>query len=274
MCRLCVVSTEEARERAWRGGAWAFLAKPIQSAERIDELVEAMREVAQRKVTDVLLLAPKESALLKSLRSFERGVAAQAPHGRQGGDQGARQGRRRLLCLLRGQHRSGRIFRSQVADDLAEGRLTMIVYDDENRIHDDDVKWHRPAQERPGAPGALARALRRPAGVHAALQGGAAARKPPPGAAEHVPVQQAARRQARADRGRRHAQHLRAFVGAGRVRHGDQSTDNGRDAIKLLDRDPEVDIVLMDIMMPEMDGLETMREIRKIPACRDLPIIA
>ena len=53
-----------------------------------------------------------------------------------------------------------------------------------------------------------------------------------------------------------------------------KSTDNGRDAISLLDRDPEVDIVLMDIMMPEMDGLDTMREIRNLPACRDLPIIA
>jgi CheY-like chemotaxis protein len=52
------------------------------------------------------------------------------------------------------------------------------------------------------------------------------------------------------------------------------SAGNGRDAIRLLQQDREVDIVLMDIMMPEMDGFETMREIRKIPALKSLPIIA
>jgi CheY-like chemotaxis protein len=52
------------------------------------------------------------------------------------------------------------------------------------------------------------------------------------------------------------------------------SADNGRDAIRRLQDDPEVDIVLMDIMMPEMDGMETMREIRKINSLKDLPIIA
>jgi CheY-like chemotaxis protein len=52
------------------------------------------------------------------------------------------------------------------------------------------------------------------------------------------------------------------------------SADNGRDAIDILLDDPEVDIVLMDIMMPEMDGMETMREIRKVPRLKDLPIVA
>ena len=52
------------------------------------------------------------------------------------------------------------------------------------------------------------------------------------------------------------------------------SADNGRDAIKLLQSEPEVEIVLMDIMMPEMDGMETMREIRKIASLKDLPIVA
>jgi CheY-like chemotaxis protein len=52
------------------------------------------------------------------------------------------------------------------------------------------------------------------------------------------------------------------------------SADNGRDAIKILHAQPDVDVVLMDIMMPEMDGIDTMREIRKVPALKSLPIIA
>jgi signal transduction histidine kinase/DNA-binding response OmpR family regulator/HAMP domain-containing protein len=52
------------------------------------------------------------------------------------------------------------------------------------------------------------------------------------------------------------------------------SHDNGRDALNTLRAAQDVDVILMDIMMPEMDGIDTMREIRKIPACKDLPIIA
>ncbi len=52
------------------------------------------------------------------------------------------------------------------------------------------------------------------------------------------------------------------------------SHDNGRDAVTALHAQPEVEAILMDIMMPEMDGIDTIREIRQIPACRDTPIIA
>jgi signal transduction histidine kinase/DNA-binding response OmpR family regulator/HAMP domain-containing protein len=53
------------------------------------------------------------------------------------------------------------------------------------------------------------------------------------------------------------------------------SANNGREAIRLVQEDdPSIDIVLMDIMMPEMDGITTMREIRKLEQRRDLPIIA
>jgi CheY-like chemotaxis protein len=52
------------------------------------------------------------------------------------------------------------------------------------------------------------------------------------------------------------------------------SATNGRQAIELLKNSPDMEMVLMDIMMPEMDGYETMREIRKDPAFRTLPILA
>jgi CheY-like chemotaxis protein len=52
------------------------------------------------------------------------------------------------------------------------------------------------------------------------------------------------------------------------------SADNGREAIRLVQQNPDLDIVLMDIMMPELDGLATMREIRKLPHGKELPMVA
>ncbi|MDF3031918.1 MAG: sensor histidine kinase [Moraxellaceae bacterium] len=52
------------------------------------------------------------------------------------------------------------------------------------------------------------------------------------------------------------------------------SAENGRQALALLAEHPDTDIVLMDIMMPEMDGLTAMRRIREDPKFETLPIIA
>ena len=52
------------------------------------------------------------------------------------------------------------------------------------------------------------------------------------------------------------------------------SATNGRQAIKLIQETSDLSVVLMDIMMPEMDGYTTMREIRRNPDLRSLPILA
>ncbi len=60
-------------------------------------------------------------------------------------------------------------------------------------------------------------------------------------------------------------EHKGAFVEIGR---------NGREALERLGAVPDIDLVLMDVMMPEMDGLEATRQIRQNPAWQKLPIIA
>jgi CheY-like chemotaxis protein len=50
--------------------------------------------------------------------------------------------------------------------------------------------------------------------------------------------------------------------------------ENGRDGIETLQANPDVDLILMDIMMPEMDGYQTMAAIRELPQFIQLPIIS
>ena len=50
--------------------------------------------------------------------------------------------------------------------------------------------------------------------------------------------------------------------------------ENGREALQVLEQSENVDLILMDIMMPEMDGYEAMRQIRSKKAMENLPIIA
>jgi CheY-like chemotaxis protein len=50
--------------------------------------------------------------------------------------------------------------------------------------------------------------------------------------------------------------------------------ERGKDGILILEQTPGVDVALIDIMMPDMDGYETMRQVRSRPQLADLPLIA
>src|SRR5207248_1042164 len=58
--------------------------------------------------------------------------------------------------------------------------------------------------------------------------------------------------------------------------HGMQvlHAESGKEGIELLKRSPEIELILMDVMMPGLDGLDTMRIIRQLDAYREIPIIA
>jgi CheY-like chemotaxis protein len=50
--------------------------------------------------------------------------------------------------------------------------------------------------------------------------------------------------------------------------------ERGKDGIVILEQTPGVDVALIDIMMPDMDGYETMKQIRQRPELADIPLIA
>ena len=52
------------------------------------------------------------------------------------------------------------------------------------------------------------------------------------------------------------------------------SVDNGNDAIRIAREDGAIDIALVDVMMPEMDGYVTMRHMRELSSFKDQPIVA
>ena len=59
-------------------------------------------------------------------------------------------------------------------------------------------------------------------------------------------------------------------------RHGVQviAAESGDQAIASVSEDPTIEAVLLDVMMPDKDGYETLREIRALPRREGLPIIA
>jgi CheY-like chemotaxis protein len=52
------------------------------------------------------------------------------------------------------------------------------------------------------------------------------------------------------------------------------AAENGQEALERLQATPDVAVVLMDVMLPGMDGYETTRAIRRLPEYRSLPIVA
>ncbi len=49
---------------------------------------------------------------------------------------------------------------------------------------------------------------------------------------------------------------------------------DGKETLEVLNKNPDVDLVLLDILMPEMDGIETLKHMKKDPRFSRIPVIA
>ncbi|WP_423600815.1 HAMP domain-containing protein [Roseateles sp. MS654] len=288
---VCVVSTDDARDRALQGGALAFLAKPLQSR---DDVEQALRELQryldrpQRRLAVAMPSGPDRLALLTALAHDVEAVFVQTA-------EEARQALPAADALL--VDAATCQFGPQDVLDALESRpgslpLPVVAVNAEGARMEPGAGTGAVAGAGPGADDAgTAHRWARPHGlpVHAVTgtEGALAAlglvlhRAP----AEMGDDERHALNQAQEQRcpltGKKALivdDDMRNIFALATVLDGHGmvivSADNGREAIRLVQEDPSIDIVLMDIMMPEMDGLETMQQIRRLPRGRELPMVA
>ncbi|HEX6363597.1 MAG TPA: response regulator, partial [Albitalea sp.] len=270
---ICVVSTDDSRQRALDAGAIGFLSKPLQSVDVVDEALAQLYHFADRAAKKLLVLM-EDSALRKEYLGCLDGdteivIAATAAQARSLLSDGG------VDCLVTDGKLPGfgpeDVIESQEGASLFR-QLPIVLYCEPGAPV--GAQWQRAHS---------AFALREAHSLERLLDAtafflhrGTAAMSEQ----ERRSVQQLYESQ-------RVLEGKKALIVDDDMRNifalatvlDDQgmaivSADNGRDAIRLVQSDPTIDIVLMDIMMPEMDGIATMKEIRRLERGRNLPIVA
>jgi HAMP domain-containing protein/signal transduction histidine kinase/DNA-binding response OmpR family regulator len=270
---VSIISTDESRERALNAGAFAFLAKPIQSKEMIDTLLGRLMAFVQRSEKRLLVVTADET---RRKRLIEY-LAADDVHATGAPDHGA------AAALVAGGQVDCLVLDSillqaeppSLGEEIepAIDSLPIVVYGDTgDAVHLNH--WQRLARSA---------VVRRARSAEDLLDQTSFLLHRSP--AKMSEVHRAILRDLRDSN--EVLRNKRAMIVDDDMRNifalssllEDKgmvvvSHDNGRDAVNSLQAGRQVDVILMDIMMPEMDGIDTIREIRRLPAGKHVPIIA
>jgi signal transduction histidine kinase/CheY-like chemotaxis protein len=271
---VCVVSTDDSRERALNSGAIGFITKPVASQAVIEEAIEQLKHYILRDKRSLALLMPDSSdrsALLGALNVEDIDVLTA-----QDSAEACRLLRDRQVDCLIVQSGATDLQPADLVDVLEQQAVTrqlpVVLFGPEGS--DTLTRWKR---------GDGVFALREARSMERLL--------------DHIyfflhrnvaglPAEER-RRLVELHSSSRVLENKKVLIVDDDMRNifalstvlHDQgmqmvSANNGREAIRMVTEDPAIDIVLMDIMMPEMDGIATIQEIRKQPEHKDLPIIA
>jgi CheY-like chemotaxis protein len=271
---VCVVSTDDARDRALNSGALGFISKPLTSRDLVDQAIDQLKEFVARSARQVLLMLPEgatRTEVVERLGAADIGM---------------------LVAWSR--EEAVRIIKSQQIDCLV---VDEAIQDLKPRDVLDALE-HRPVMRLLpvvffGAKGEQMLSTWRATDGTFALREARTTERLLDYIYFFVHRSTASmseeERKALEDLHSSHRvlERKRALLVDDDMRNifalatvldeeGMQvvSANNGREAIEIVKRDTDIDIVLMDIMMPEMDGITTIKEIRKLERGTDLPIIA
>ncbi len=267
---ICVVSTDDARDRALRSGALGFLAKPLQSADVANAVVAQLHAYAERDTRRLVVVMQPSARRQEFLDCLDADVQVVLAEDCDA----ARRALHDADCVVVEDTLAG-FGPEDILDAIAERRsvcqLPVILYRGAPR---ETGHWN---QRRTGfvlSEAASLDELRMQSAFWLHRSPGALSDEDRSAIASLLGERQALR-------GKKALivdDDMRNIFALATVLDEEGmiivSADNGREAIRLVDADPTIDIVLMDIMMPEMDGIATMQEIRKRPRGRELPMVA
>jgi signal transduction histidine kinase/CheY-like chemotaxis protein/HAMP domain-containing protein len=271
-----VITTDDERERALRMGAMGALIKPLKSRETLDdafEKIDSLLDTQSKKMVVVDGDTERRDAIVElvagtrvKVQSFGRGAEALVA---------IRDARPDLLVLggdLSDISRSELIEKIALAPALAD--VPILAYSPGGLAPEEELELQHLAHSLPLKD---VRSLERLVDeaslfLHLPLE-------------ELAEEQQQAIREIREGRSGLAGKHVMIVDDDIRnifaltsllERHQMQirSAETGRSAIEMLQNDGEVDLVLMDIMMPDLDGYDTIRGIRTLPRFQSLPIVA
>jgi CheY-like chemotaxis protein len=269
---VCVISTDDSKDRAFKSGALAFLEKPIRSKELLDGMLENLHAYASRNEKSLLVALEEQDArndLLAQIEGEQIDVTVVASSEQL--LKALEEGHFDAVVLEDGFAGSDpRDYRRAIAGQAGIGPVPLILYRSESGARhawhsDEGITVHEVEGKAPlfdAALIALHRSLARlPETKRSVIDNVYEAAKPLAG-----------KRVLIVDDDMRNIFALATVL----EEHGMDIVwaDNGREAINRVANDSGIQVVLMDIMMPEMDGMATMKEIRKLPQGRNLPMIA
>jgi signal transduction histidine kinase/HAMP domain-containing protein/DNA-binding response OmpR family regulator len=272
---VCIISTDDSRESALEAGAIGFIRKPIRSRERLDEALAKLKALITRNTAHVLLLMADSPERLRVIELLEGNDVRIHPTA------DSRLAARMLHelaidCVIVGPGRQipdAQQLGSLLANRRQMGLPAIVFFGPQAPAEYEELRTHYRGRILVRHAHSVARVLEETSRLlHRDLQILSEEARLELGTLDTPGQTLAGRKALVVDDDMRNIFALATVLDE----HGMLvvSTDNGREAIQHVQRDPAIDVVLMDIMMPEMDGIATIHEIRRIPERRDLPIIA